>query len=273
MNLQNKNAIIYGSGGSLGGAVAKTLAAHGATVFLTGRTLDSLKKVETEIIRNGGKAQSTVVDALDERQVNSHLNDLVSNKISIDIVFNAIDTRDTQDKPLVEMPLEDFVRPVNIAMRTHFITDTAAGRIMIQQRSGVILTLTATPGGIGYPGVGGFGPMCCAVESFSRNLAAELGPYGVRVVNLRSGGSPDSRPFQEAIAQFGDPVREVIRRLEDDTMLKQMPMMQDIANVAAFIASDLASKITGVTIDITCGTTAALNYKMQTIPFKAAADL
>jgi len=70
---------------------------------------------------------------------------------------------------------------------------------MAKQKSGVILSLTATPGGIGYPMVGGFGPACCAIEAFSRNLASELGPHGVRVVNLRSAGSHDSRPFREAL--------------------------------------------------------------------------
>jgi hypothetical protein len=75
--------------------------------------------------------------------------------------------------PLIEMSEEDFVRPVRLAMTTQFITGTAAGRVMKRQESGVILSLTATPGGIGYPHVGGFGPACCAIESFSRDLASE----------------------------------------------------------------------------------------------------
>ena len=138
---------------------------------------------------------------------------------------------------------------------------------MSRQRSGVILSLTATPGGIGYPMVGGFGPACCAIESFSRNLAAELGPSGVRVVNIRSAGSPDSRPFREAAAQGGEEVKEFFAQLKNDTMLEEMPLMQDIANAAVFLGSDRAAKITGVTLDITAGTTSALNYKMPTIAF------
>ena len=165
------------------------------------------------------------------------------------------------------MQAEDFVRPVRTAMLTQFLTGTAAGRIMARQKSGVILSLTATPGGIGYPLVGGFGPACCAIEAFSRNLAAELGPAGVRVVNLRSAGSPDSKPFREALEQGGDEVKEFIDKLQDDTMLKQMPMMKDIANAALFLASDLAQRITGVTLDVTVGTTSALNYKLPSIAF------
>lgn len=181
--------------------------------------------------------------------------------------FNAIGLEDRQGDPLTEMTLEDFVRPVRIAMTTQFITATSAGRIMKQQRSGVILSLTATPGGIGYPNVGGFGPACCSIEGFSRNLASELGPSGVRVVNIRSAGSPDSRVFREAIEQGGERAAAFMQKIKDDTMLKDLPSMADVANLAVFLASDMAARITGVTMDVTCGTTAALNYKEPSIAF------
>ena len=138
---------------------------------------------------------------------------------------------------------------------------------MTKQKSGVILSLTATPGGIGYPLVGGFGPACCAIEAFSRNLASELGTARVRVVNPRSAGSPDSRPFRDALEQGGEKAKEFLAKIEQDTMLKKMPVMSDIANAAVFLASDLAGKITGVTLDVTAGTTSALNYKASPIAF------
>lgn len=86
-----------------------------------------------------------------------------------------------------------------MTMQTRFLTAKAAAKIMMKQKSGVILTLTATPGGIGYPYNGGFAPACCAVENFSKNLAIQLAIYGIRVVNMRSGGSPDSRIFKNAL--------------------------------------------------------------------------
>ena len=144
----------------------------------------------------------------------------------------------------------------------NFLTAAAAGKIMMNQRSGVILSVTATPGGIGYPYTAGFAPACAAIESFSRNLAGELGTYGVRVVNIRSGGSPDSRVFQEAIEHHPKEMETVLRGMENDTMLKKLPPMEDIANTAVFLASDLAKSITGVTIDVTAGTTAGLNYRV-----------
>jgi 3-oxoacyl-[acyl-carrier protein] reductase len=268
--LHDINAIIYGAGGSLGGAVARALAKAGATVFVTGRRLNAVKTLAAEILAAGGKAEAAEVDALDTRAVNDYVTDLAHRVGPLGVSFNAIALKDRQNVPLIEMELEDFVRPVRIAMETQFITSAAAGRIMKSQGSGVILSLTATPGGIGYPNVGGFGPACCAIEAFSRNLASELGPFGVRVVNIRSAGSPDSRVFKDAIDQGGERVKAFIDKIKDDTMLKVLPSMADIANVAVFLSSDMASRITGVTVDVTCGTTAALNYKVPPIAFLQA---
>lgn len=159
------------------------------------------------------------------------------------------------------MKLDDFVQPVADTLRTQFITATAAGRAMIKQGSGVILSLTATPGGVGYPRVGGFGVACAALENFMRSLAVELGAYGVRAVNIRPAGSPDSRPFAEGMKQDPETLTHVIDQIKSDTMLKDMPMVHDIANIAVFLASDMASKITGITLDATVGTTEGLNYR------------
>lgn len=266
--LQNKNAVIYGASGSLGGAIARAFAREGAAVFLSGRNLASVEKTANEIIAAGGKAEAAQVDAMDEKAIRDHLAAVVQKAGTIDISFNLIGLSDTQDKELVDMLSDDFMRPIRIAMQTQHLTGTAAGKIMMKQRSGVILSLTATPGGIGYPRVGGFGPACAAMEAFSCNLASELGPHGVRVVNIRSSGSPDSRVFAEAIKNGGEVIEKVITRLKGDTMLKELPLMADIANTATFLASSMAAKITGVTIDVTGGSTSALNHSMQIMPFR-----
>jgi 3-oxoacyl-[acyl-carrier protein] reductase len=262
MLLQNKNAVIYGAGGSLGGAVAKAFAAAGAKVFLTGHRLPSVQKTADEILASGGKAEIDEVDAYNEKAINDHLKKLVQKAGTIDISYNAIGIEVKQNLPLVELTMEEYVQPITKTMQTQFLTAAAAGRIMMQQKSGVILTLTATPGGIGYPYTGGFGTACCALESFTRTLASELGIYGVRVVNIRSGGSPDSRIFKEAIESFPDTMGDILQKMKADTMLKSLPLMADIANTAVFLSSGLAGKITGVTVDLTSGTTAALNYRV-----------
>lgn len=263
MILQNKNAVVYGAGGSLGGAVALAFAAAGARVFLTGHRMASIKAVADRIVSSGGKAEVDIVDGYDEGGVAAHLATVQARAGSVDISFNAVDIPVLQNVPLTEIPLDDFVRPVTQTMRTRFLTAKAAAKVMMEQRSGVIVFLTATPGGIGYPYTGGFAAACAAVENLSRNLASELGAYGIRVVTVRSGGSPDSAVFREAIGKAPDVMDGLLKEMADDTMLKKLPPMADIANTAVFLASDLAASITGVTVDVTAGTTAALNYRVR----------
>ena len=190
MLLTGKNAVIYGVGESLGGAVARAFAAAGARVFTTARRREKAEKVASEILASGAKAEADEVNALDEHAVDEHAARVVEKAGTLDISFNLINIQDRQDTPLVEMKSADFVRPVSTAMLTQFLTGTAAGRIMARQKSGVILSLTATPGGIGYPLVGGFGPACCAIEAFSTNLAAESG----RLESASSTSDPPARP-------------------------------------------------------------------------------
>ena len=263
MLLQNKNAVIYGAGGSLGGAVARTFAAAGARVYLTGYRQESIEATAAAIRAAGGVAETAVVAAFDQQAIEAHL-EVVRKAGPVDISFNAVEVKVVQNIPLTDIAVEDFVSTIAGTMRTRFLTAIGAAKVMMGQGSGVILSLTATPGGIGYPYTGSFAPACCAVEGFSRNLAGELGMYGIRVVNIRSGGSPDSRVFKEAIDSNPVGMAPIIRQMEGDTMLKKLPLMMDIANAAVFAASDLAGMVTGVTIDVTGGTTAGLNYRANT---------
>lgn len=254
MLLKNKNAVIYGAGGSLGGAVARAFAAEGAHVFLAGRTMATLEKVVKDITDSGGNARASVVDALNEKGVKDYVDSIVQKTGSIDISFSAIAMADVQGIPLCEMTVEDFIRQLDIGMKSQLITASAAAKYMIKKGSGVILSLTATPAGKAYAMTGGFGVVCNAIEGFSRNLAAELGPKGVRVVCMRSAGSIDSAVFKNAMEEGNLPTAR-IKEMMEDTMLKRLPLMREIASTAVFLVSDMASGMTGTTANITCGTT------------------
>src|SRR4051812_14185925 len=90
MLLRRKNAVIYGAGGAVGGAVARTFAREGANVFLAGRRLESIDMVAKEIAADGGVVEIAQVDALDENAVEQHIDAIAKEVDRIDVVFNAI---------------------------------------------------------------------------------------------------------------------------------------------------------------------------------------
>jgi NAD(P)-dependent dehydrogenase (short-subunit alcohol dehydrogenase family) len=128
MLLENKVAVIYGAGGSIGAAVAQAFAHEGAAVFMAGRTKAKLEKVVDEIRSNGGSVETAVVDALDEEAVDQFVDDIVEQAGHIDISFNVIGYDDVQ-KPLPEISAEDFLQPIMKAMRAQFLTTQAAARL------------------------------------------------------------------------------------------------------------------------------------------------
>ena len=247
MLLEDKTAVIYGGGGSIGAAVARAFAREGATVFLAGRTRARLEEVAKAIRSAGGVAETAQVDALDGRAVDEHADAVAAKAGGIDISFNLISHGDVQGTPLVEMALEDFERPVVTALRTTFLTSRAAARHMIRQGSGVILAF----GGYGDPTpdyyLGGLQAAFQAIDSLRRQLACELGPHGIRVLTLQTGGIPETLPV-------GFEGREaIVEGIARQTMLQRAATLEDVGNVAAFAASDHARTITATALNITCG--------------------
>jgi len=256
MLLENKNAIIYGAGGGVGTAVAQAFAREGARLFLAGRTLSRLDAVAREVSDARGFVKTSKVDAMNERSVERHVDAVVKEAGRIDILFNAIGMEDIQGIPLLEMEAEDFMRPVIKAARTQFLTARAVARQMVRQRSGVIMTITAGPAREATTGIGGFGVACEAVEGLWRNLAAELGAENVRLICVRSAGSPDTAGLQEILGMrpgSGGDALEPPLGLGARTLLGRLPMVDEVANVVAFLASDRAGAMTGTYVNVTCG--------------------
>lgn len=252
MLLDDKHAIIYGAAGSIGRAVALGLAREGATVHLTGRHQGKLDAVAADVRELGGASTTALVDALDETQVQQHADAVASKNGRIDITFNAIGLGDVQGTPLAEMSLEDYERPIVTATRTMFLTTRAAARHMIRQRSGVMLFFGGDDGHepIRDYDIGGFQIALGVVDSLRRQLAAELGRYGVRAVTLQTAGIGESIPHDF------EGRTDLLEMLTEPTMLKRLATLEDVGNAAAFVASDKAAAITAASINITAGAVA-----------------
>lgn len=250
MLLEGKVAVIYGAAGAIGSAVARTFADEGARVFLAGRNLAPTEAVAGEIVAKGGEAEAVRVDALDEEAVEQHAAAVTEKAGRIDVVLNAVGFRAVQGVPLVDIGRGDFVSPITTWTTTQFLTARAAARHMVQKRSGVILMLSASPARLAVASTGGFGVACAAIEGLSRTLAAELGPQGVRVVCLRPHRIGDTLGPDPDFPMAPDEFRSLI---EDMTLLKRLPSLSDVANAAAFLASDNAGAISGSVANLTCG--------------------
>jgi NAD(P)-dependent dehydrogenase (short-subunit alcohol dehydrogenase family) len=254
--LTSKNAIIYGGGGAIGGAVARTFARQGATVFLAGRTPESLEQVAADIAAAGGRAEVAVLDALDERAVDEHAAAVAGQAGSIDVSFNLVDRGDSQGTPLVDMTPERYLHAITTGATTTFLTARAAARQMTVQGSGVILHLTSGSSRGTAPGMGNTGPADAVTETFLRYLAAETGPSGVRVVGIHTAAVRETLTAERIAAVSGAQVPDVdalIGGIAQMTMLRRVPELQQIADTAAFLASDGAGAITSGIVNATCG--------------------
>ncbi len=259
MLLEKKNAVIYGAGGDVGSAIAQAFAREGARVFLAGRTLSKLDAVAQAVSDSGGVAQTAQVDVLDEQAVEAFADTVVRSAGSIDVCINVTNFADPGGlgKPLIELSLESFANPVTAYTRAFFLTTRAAARRMVEKRSGVILTLTANLARVPVPFFGGLAPAWAVLEALTRSFAVELGPQGIRVVGLRSDAIPETAAVRNAYSYraslLGLTLEEVQAKAESMTLLRRLPTLAEVANVAAFIASDQASAMTATVANLSCG--------------------
>ena len=259
MLLKNKVAVIYGGGGAIGGAVARAFAREGATLFLTGRLQAPVETVAKDIVSAGGSAQAAEVDALDESRIDGHLRSVMDKAGRVDISFNAVGIPDAKilGLPLLDLGIEQFSQPLTTYTLSYFLTARLAARRMVANKAGVIMTVTALHSRTGIPLVGGYGPAMAAKEALTRALSAELAPHGVRVVGLRPQAMPETDTIKEAFEPrakaSGMTWEQWQALLASRTHTRRLMTLEEMANMAAFIASDKASGMTGTTVNLTMG--------------------
>ena len=223
--LNDKHAVIYGGAGRIGHGVAAAYAEQGAHVHLVGRTEAALAELADTI-----GADYAVCDAADQDAVERHLDSLPR----IDVSLNLTSRGDVHGLPLTEMPVDDLMAPL-IGLRSSFVTAQAAARRMTAQGSGVILWLNSASGNGAGPGMGGTGPADAAIDNYMRQLAKDHGSSGLRVCGIWSPGVDR----HEVMARF--------------SVLGRGPRLEEVANAAVFLASDLASSTTGAILNVTAG--------------------
>jgi NAD(P)-dependent dehydrogenase (short-subunit alcohol dehydrogenase family) len=259
MMLKDKVAVIYGAGGAIGGAVARAFASEEARLFLTGHLGAPVEAVAKDIVASGGSAEAAEVEALDEQAMDKHLQSVIDKAGRVDISFNAVGIPDTNivGVPLVELDVEQFSLPITTYATSYFLTARLAARRMVANKSGVIMTVTALLSRTGVPLVGGYGPAMAVKEALTRNLSAELAPHGIRVVGLRPQAMPESDTIKEAFEPRAKATGMTWEQWQEFLAIRTHPRrlmtLEEMANVAVFMASDKASGMTGTTVNLTMG--------------------
>jgi len=258
--LKGKRAVVFGAGGSIGSAVAKEFAAEGAEVFLAGRTRSNLEPVAKKITEAGGKAHAAVIDTTDDSAVNKYIDDIVTKVGKIDIVLDAsgpLAKEYGNGKMAVELPIEEFMVPLQTMVKSRFITARAAARHMTRQKSGVIIFVTGSPARPHVPGATAIGAAFSAMENLTANLAFEVSPFGVRVVCLRTVANIDSRSIQDTMSVVVKKFNITKEQAEENNrlanFLKVAATVQDTANAAVLIASARARMLTATVVNATAG--------------------
>jgi NAD(P)-dependent dehydrogenase (short-subunit alcohol dehydrogenase family) len=261
MLLKDRNAVIYGGSGAIGGAAARVFAREGAKVFLVGRTSGRLDAIARDIAAAGGKVETAQVDVFDEAAVAKHASSVAAVAGSIDVVLNATSMMHDQGTLLADLSTETFMVPIDGFLRPLFTTSKAVAPHMGSNRPGVILTLTAPAAKMTVPGHLGHIVSCAAIEAFSRALAGELASRNVRVICIRShaiadapeAGSYTGELFSPKAEAAGVSVSQWLDGAAQTTMLKRLPTLADVAETAAFLASDRAGAMTAAIANLTCG--------------------
>lgn len=261
--LEDKVAVVFGGSGAVGSATARAFAREGASVLVTGMTAAKVDAVVDEIRSAGGDARPAVVDALDAAAVQAAVDDAVAAFGRVDVCYTAvgIDNGD-QGVALVDLDPETYLRPVREYAAAHFHTARAASRPMRAQGHGVILALSAPMARMPTALTGAFTPAHAAVEAMIRQLAAELGPDGVRVAGVRPTGMPDSARergshtadvWGRAAERMGTTLSEMLPAVGAGGLLGTEMTTDELAEVTTFLASDRARVLTGTVLNASGG--------------------
>lgn len=247
--------IVAGVGPGMGRATAVRAAANGAAVVLAARTVERLRDVEGEIVNTGGRAHVVPTDAVDAAQCARLADAAVSTFGRIDALVHTGFARPATG-PLGERTTAEWHEALdgNVIAATQLVDAVAPA--MRAQRSGALVLVSSISARQPYVNSGIYGTMKAAMLTLTKVYAQELGPHGVRVNCVVPGyiESAGLQAFFEAVGREEGIGSEAARaRATAATALGRFPSADEVADAALFLASPMATAITGQTLDVNAG--------------------
>ncbi len=257
MRLKDRVAIVTGGAQGLGEALCYRLAKEGCFVTVSDIKYERAQEVAEKITREYGRvAMAIKCDVTNEEDVKKMVEKTVERYGKLDIMIANAGILLAHD--IIEFPLEDWKRVIDVNLTGYFLCAREAAKVMIKQRSGVIIQINSKSGK-----KGSFRNCAYSASKFggiglTQSIALDLAPYNVRVVAVCPGDLLDSPLWRDSLydqyaKRWGISKEEVRERY-----LKQIPLgractYDDVANVVVFLASDEASYITGDAVNVTGG--------------------
>ncbi|MAR96615.1 MAG: SDR family oxidoreductase [Candidatus Neomarinimicrobiota bacterium] len=243
--LKGKNIVVTGGGTGLGKSMAERFSDLGANLVLTSRREKVINDTAKEFRKRRKKAIPIVCDVRYPDQVESMINQAVDQLGSVDILVN--NAAGNFISPTENLSSNAFKTVVDIVLNGTFHCSQAAGKIMRKNKSGVILNIVTT---YAWTGSGYVVPSACAkagVLAMTRSLAVEWAKYGIRTVAI----APGPFPTKGAWSRLAPPGLGIEKKMKARIPLKRLGEHSELANLASFLVSDMASYINGevVTID------------------------
>ena len=247
-SLENKVAVITGSGRDIGKGIALCMAEAGADIVVTARTREQIEQTASEVREKGRKAIAIPFDARESEQVNSMAEKALEEFGRIDIWVNNVGTPTHWDN--VDITEKGWNAIFRENLTTTFLGTQAASRIMKERntRGSIINISSATRGPVISPSAGSpaYGAAKAGVNSITMSWAEALAPYGIRVNCVIPGQI--LHPVSMEYANFKDPETKAVWEMR--IPLGRLGAPEDIGWACVFLASEAASYITGVCLNV-----------------------
>jgi len=244
MNLDDRVAVVTGASRGIGRAIALELAHRGASVVVNYNTsADAANEVVEAIQQEGGRAIAVQADIGDLDQATRLIQTAIDTFDGIDILVNNAGT--TRDQLLMLMSEEDWDVVLRTNLKGVFNCCKAAARKMMRQRSGRIVTISSVSGIAGQGGQTNYAASKAGAIGFTKSLAKELGPRNITVNAVAPGFV-----LTDLTADLSEDLKQ---QAIEATPLGRMGQPEEIARAVAFLASDLASFITGEVLTVDGG--------------------
>lgn len=242
MRFKDKNAVVTGGTGSIGGAICTRLAKEGATVFVCGRNVEKLEKNVNDIISDGGNAVAIKLDVSDEKDIDRAFDEILKHG-NVDILVNCAgcSTREKK-KDLHEQSISVIDEDLNINLRGAILCSRKAAGVMAKQGFGKIINISSIVGTNGKPKHAEYSAAKAGVIALTKSQAIEMGKYGVTVNCV----SPGLIPREDA---DDDKLGGALKT----NCLSKVGKPEDISNAVAFFASEEADFITGQNLPVDGG--------------------